>query len=230
MSATLGFRELASRLARLLNGMVRRGEVSERRLARLTGYSQPHVHNVLKGARGMNADFADSALDRLGISLISLFSEMELGGVGHARPPGAVAVPLMDGTLGGGRPYPRLGMNSRTMLMAAAVAEAFPVCAAAIVDPLEDAMAPLIHPGDTVLLDRSPQVRGSPVFENVYAVRWRGRGYLGRCRLVGDALYIATDKPEPRYPLSRPLRIGKRHVLEVVRGRVAWVGHPLAGE
>jgi hypothetical protein len=230
MSATLGFRELASRLARLLNEMVRRGEVSERRLARLTGYSQPHVHNVLKGARGMNADFADSALDRLGISLLSLFTEQELGGLAGARAGNGVPVPLMDGTLGGGRPYPRLGMNSGTIQMASDVAEAFPFCAAAVVDALEDAMAPLIHPGDTLLLDRSPQVRGNPVFENVYAVCWRGRGYLGRCRLVGDALYVATDKPEPQHAISRPLRIGRGGVLNVVRGRVAWVGHPLPGE
>ena len=135
MSATLGFRELASRLARLLNEMVRRGEVSERGLARLTGYSQPHVHNVLKGARGMNVDFADSALDRLGISLLSLFSEQELGGRAGALGVSGVPVPLMDGTLGAGRPFPRLGVNSRTLLMPVDLVEAFPVCAAAIVDP-----------------------------------------------------------------------------------------------
>ena len=229
MSATLGFRELASRLARLLNERVQRGEVSERRLARLTGYSQPHVHNVLKGSRGMNADFADSALDSLGISLLSLFTELELGGMGAARQAHAIPVPLMGGTLGGGRPYPRLGLNSRTMMMPTDVAEPFPACAAALVDPREDAMSPLIQPGDTVLLDRSPQARTMPGFENVYAVRWKGRGYLGRCKMVGEALYIATDKPEPKHPISRPLRIGRGRLLEVVRGRVVWVGHPLAG-
>lgn len=230
MPSTLGFRELASRLIHRLNAMVERGEVTERSLARLTGYSQPHVHNVLKGLRGINLPFADAALRSLAIPLLSLFTEDELGGTATAQMGAAVPVPLMAGTLGAGRPFPRIATGPLVMMFPPELAGALTGAAAAIIDESEYAMAPLINPRDTVLLDRSPEVRRKPVFENVYALCLKGKGYLGRCSMVGDSLYVATDQMPPKHAIEKPLRIRGRNTLAIVRGRIAWVGHSLSGD
>lgn len=47
----MNFEELHGRLLASLRMLLSNGEMTERRLARLTGISQPHVHNVLKGKR-----------------------------------------------------------------------------------------------------------------------------------------------------------------------------------
>ena len=109
MKAPLGFRCLAARLARYLNELVRRGEISERGLARLTGYSQPHIHNVLKGARKMNVELADQIMELLGIPLLSLFTQQELSGLAPPRRTEALPIPLLEGPLGGGTRFPNWG-------------------------------------------------------------------------------------------------------------------------
>jgi SOS-response transcriptional repressor LexA len=50
------FAQLDQRLLENVRGRVRRGEISERRLALESNFSQPHVHNVLKGARQVTAE------------------------------------------------------------------------------------------------------------------------------------------------------------------------------
>ena len=47
----MDFRELQIRLVAVLKSRLKNGELSERRMAHLTGISQPHIHNVLKGVR-----------------------------------------------------------------------------------------------------------------------------------------------------------------------------------
>ena len=66
------FHQLFDALLRHVRGLIRGGALSERGLARLMGYSQPHVHNVLSGVRHMNARFADDLLGGLGLSLKDL--------------------------------------------------------------------------------------------------------------------------------------------------------------
>jgi transcriptional regulator with XRE-family HTH domain len=71
------FTALMERLVRELNRRVRAGEITERRLARVLDASQPHVHNLLKGVRGMSPALADHILERLNIPIESLFTEEE---------------------------------------------------------------------------------------------------------------------------------------------------------
>lgn len=51
---------------------IRNGTVSERGLARNIGLSQPHLHNVLKGARKLTPEVADRLLYGLHLSVIDL--------------------------------------------------------------------------------------------------------------------------------------------------------------
>jgi hypothetical protein len=73
-----GFQELHRRLVLLLQERVRSWELTERGLARLTGISQPHIHNVLKGKRVFSKDTADAILVELHLDVLDLVEPREL--------------------------------------------------------------------------------------------------------------------------------------------------------
>lgn len=72
------FHELLHRLRELVQQLSRDGLLTERSLARAAGISQPHLHNVLHGTRGLTPELADRLLEALGVSLLELFEVAEL--------------------------------------------------------------------------------------------------------------------------------------------------------
>ena len=70
MSAT--FQSTQRRLIAELRTRVQNGELTERGLARRTGISQPHIHNVLKGKRVFSWEAADAILSELGLTVVEL--------------------------------------------------------------------------------------------------------------------------------------------------------------
>jgi plasmid maintenance system antidote protein VapI len=58
--------------------LVRSGEATERGLARLTGVSQPHMHNVLKGKRLLSLEMADQVVAQLHLDLLDFIEPGEL--------------------------------------------------------------------------------------------------------------------------------------------------------
>lgn len=72
------FRQLQARLVTTLREKVRSGELTERGIARLSGLSQPHIHNVLKGKRSLSADAADAILLAVQLDMLDLFEPSEL--------------------------------------------------------------------------------------------------------------------------------------------------------
>jgi transcriptional regulator with XRE-family HTH domain len=72
------FHELERRFAAFLRERVHRGEITERGLARATGVSQPHIHNVLKGKRHLSPDTADEILRYLRLDLLDLIEPGEM--------------------------------------------------------------------------------------------------------------------------------------------------------
>jgi len=56
------FHELQQRLLDELRQRVQSGAATERGLARISGISQSHLHNVLKGKRLLSMDKADEVL------------------------------------------------------------------------------------------------------------------------------------------------------------------------
>ena len=72
------FEVLQLRLRALMNVRLHNGEYTERGLARLLGVSQPQLHNVLKGTRGLRTVLADRMLSRLGMTTLELLDEAEL--------------------------------------------------------------------------------------------------------------------------------------------------------
>jgi len=227
MADRLGFQLLALRLTRYLNELVRRGEVSERGLAHLTGYSQPHIHNVLKGARGMNTELADQLMAGLGLSMMALFTQDELSGLAPTALPESLPVPLLAGRLGGGKPFPRLTSRPLLRQLPAAAVRGATSPVLAVLDSKERSMWPALWPDDLVLIDRDPARRRNPTFEEVYAISWKGRGWIGRCRRVGRVLVVAVDnlrevrRTLPQIPLSG------QNILGTVKGTIVWLGRDL---
>lgn len=69
------FETLQGRLLNSVRWRVQNGELTERRLAGLIGVSQPHMHNILKGARTLSPEKADRILRTLEMSVLDLFLE-----------------------------------------------------------------------------------------------------------------------------------------------------------
>ncbi len=209
------FYDLERRLLALLNQKVRRGEISQRQLARRTGFTQPHIHNVLKGARRLHTELADAALQSLELSVTDL---LDPGEVYHK-------VPLWRGSVGPHSPFPSEVSDSAQLLFSASFLSRFsgfirPMLVRLAAD--EEGMSPLLDPGDLVLLDRSEAARRRPVFERIYALSFQGHGAVCRCQRVGAALALVAEnnRRSSRLPDHLPLR--KRNITEIVQGRVVW--------
>jgi hypothetical protein len=69
--SAITFATLEKRLLNHLRDMIRKGDITERSLARITGISQPHLHNVLKGKRLLSTEKADHILSYLRLDLRS---------------------------------------------------------------------------------------------------------------------------------------------------------------
>ncbi len=79
------FHDLQQALLENLRWRIRSGEATERGLARHTGISQPHLHNVLKGRRVLSFDKADELLVRLNLDLLDLLPPNRLREPGPRR-------------------------------------------------------------------------------------------------------------------------------------------------
>ncbi|HXE14396.1 MAG TPA: hypothetical protein VN633_19880 [Bryobacteraceae bacterium] len=73
----LNFHDLQRRLISFVVTKIRNGEFTERGLARILGVSQPHLHNVLKGARPLKPEFADCLLEHFEIGILDLMESQD---------------------------------------------------------------------------------------------------------------------------------------------------------
>jgi transcriptional regulator with XRE-family HTH domain len=220
------FRLLRMRTVSQVRARVRNGEISERGLARLTGISQPHIHNVLKGVRALSMEKADQILARLRIDLADLLIVPEAGGGEPGKPAPAGCgecrpVAMLDGWIGREHPYPQEIGRERYPFPAAEVDPLeFPVAARLAADPLR---APLLSGPGVVLLDRSEEVRRDPDEEGYFALDLSGGGTIGRVRRIRRRLYLWVCLAEEWKAIPLP----ERSSLDVIQGRVVLVVRPL---
>jgi transcriptional regulator with XRE-family HTH domain len=217
----MNFRFLQMRLVSHVRARVRNGEISERSLARLTGISQPHIHNVLKGARQLSTETADQILQRLRIDLADLQTAGERGihGVSPNRESADAdecrTVPMLDGWIGREYPYPQAEGGERYPFPAADVEHLeSPVAARLAPDPLR---APMFGGRGVVLLDRSEAVRLDPDAEGYFALDLSGGGTIGLVRRARQRLYLWVCHAE----VWKSIPLPDRDALEVIRGRVS---------
>ena len=242
----MGFEVMHERLVAYVVHKMRSGEVTERGLARLTGVSQPHLHHVLKGARLFSAQMADRVMEKLHVDLVTLLEEEGLGEQVRA----ATAVPLVEARLGPGRPFPDLARWQGAMPFLRVDVEGMrrPLAVRTAEDPRA---RHLFGEGDVALVDalgaagsgtsRGPGTQASGRLEapadaeeraavdfsastSYYAIDAGGSGLIRQVERRGDELWLRAGEGDAE-PASIPL--GKRHILEVVRAKVVWIGRYL---
>lgn len=223
------FEDLQQRLIATLKARLRNGEMTERRLARVTGISQPHVHNVLKGARVLSLEVADQILRRLGISIPDLLTERELQeAISSQYYPrgGRQEVPVLDGRLGPGLPLPRIASRI----------ERYPF-PGSYLTPLErplvarlardEKMAGVFRENDLVLLDHSRHNRILPEPAGLYVVSRLGEGIVRRLRVHNDCLQLATEDFTGQRIWEQEMPLATHHILDLVQAKVVWIGRDL---
>ena len=146
------FSDLHGRLLARLQAKIHDGEVTERGLARLSGISQPHIHNVAKGVRLFSPKFSDILLDALGLSIEDLLTPQDFAAAKYQT---AIytPVPLLDSPAGPGLP---VEFNRATSQLLAPIS-----LARDLADPFalrlgaDPALAPPFIEGALLLVDRA---------------------------------------------------------------------------
>jgi hypothetical protein len=222
------FQLLQIRLIAHIKARVRNGEGTERGLARLSGISQPHMHNVLKGARVFSPELADQVLKRLRIDLLDLLEGSDAGDIPCRVPreqPLHRTVALLDGYIGPEHPYPSAGSGhgGYPFLPDDLQGLESPVAARLAPDPR---MAELFTGGAVVLLDRSETRCGNPD-EGYYALDLGGQSGIRLVRPGPRRLYLlgrdAGEDPQ-KWPF---VALPDRGLLQLIKGRVSLVVRPL---
>ena len=176
-------------------------------MARSTGVSQPHLHNILKGIRSLPPDLADQLLVLAGLSLPNLmgmrqFPDESAAGAHPAKASHGNS-PLMEIFL------PKSGDSASN----------FP----AYQLPPDSVMEPRFRGGDIVYYHHGARDRSSLNAQSAYLVNYHDRVLVRYLRMGGQRLYLASEET-----LHDPVRwdyvsLADRHILEIVRGRIVWI-------
>jgi transcriptional regulator with XRE-family HTH domain len=219
----MDFDGLRRRLIELVRIRLRNGELSERRLARLTGISQPHVHNVLKGERILSLQSTDRILKGLNLTVADLIGQ----GEGESLPPSSRSqyqeVPVLEGWLGPGLPVPNVVSKVDRLPFPGAHLSSMTNAVMARLAP-DPQMAGLFQVNDLVLLDQSPTRRMNPDKDSLYVISRRGEGVIRRLRLGRAGLLLLVSAAEDPAGRLEALPLEGCHLLDVIKARVAWLG------
>ncbi len=213
----MGFGILQSRLISHINNRVRNGEISERGLARATEISQPHIHNALKGIRGLSIEMADRIMERLRISVTDLLGPGEGGpGLDSGQAAEYSTVAMLNGWIGPDLPYPTELARQRYPFPASDVRPLVsPLVARLAPDPLRP---PLFAGPGLVLLECSVQVRLNPDEEGYFALAMPEGSTIGMLRRTSGGQVCLWSRIFDDVWHSTPLPA--RDPLDVVQGRV----------
>ncbi|HTQ56250.1 MAG TPA: helix-turn-helix domain-containing protein [Bryobacteraceae bacterium] len=203
---------LQKRLLAEIRARVRNGEMTERSLARATGMSQPHIHNVLKGTRSLSLGSSDRLLRRLGLDLADL-----LAGTRAPCEPSqndCRLVPVLDGPIGQGFPFPA-AVGRHLYPFSAADVDTLPDPVAARLAPAAHS-APLFSGNAVILLDRSATAGRDSNGEEYVALDLGGTSAIGLASAEGVRVWNAQGVWERVDLRGRPAG-------EMVRARVRLI-------
>src|SRR3954452_8939084 len=168
-ASPLSISQLIERLISRLRNRVRSGEISERGIARETGLSQPHVHNLLKGIRAPSPESADLLMRALEGGLLALIGPEDVPPIS-----GPLArVELLRGVAAPGLPWVD-GLDDAGMLVPCKMIAEAPDPAAVRLG----ADSAMDIGGGTVILDRSETSRRATDPASTYLVVLSGVGLL----------------------------------------------------
>jgi hypothetical protein len=219
----LYFELLQNRLLQALRLRLRNGELTERSLARLTGISQPHVHNVLKGARILSPEIADIVLKSLGLSIFDLIETDEFEAAMSARNVvrSFARVPFLAGLVGPGHPWPS----------SVAIGENFWVCGpearkanhfAAVRLAPDTEVTIAAGGGGVALLDVSEAARIAPDPNAYYALACSSESLIRRIRPTNNGIFVFSDQDAQIQ--ENWIRVSHSGApTEIIRGKVLTV-------
>ena len=165
------FSDLQQRLLVTLQAKIRGGEITESGLARLTGISQPHIHNAVKGVRHLSPKLSDVLLDALGLTLADLITPTPAG----YQPVLFTTVPLLDAPAGPGHPARFDSASSRLAIPLSLIdGLADPWVLRLAPDP---ALAPPFGEAALVLVDR---MAASAAVDSLYLIDDKGGSVVRR--------------------------------------------------
>ncbi|MCL4793961.1 MAG: helix-turn-helix domain-containing protein [Bryobacteraceae bacterium] len=221
----LSFGALHQRLIQQVRLRLFNGELTERRLARMIGVSQPHVHNVLKGVRSLTTEVADLLLAGLGLSTLDLIETAEAGGILQDRQYEVNRIPLapvISTPLGPGCPVPRFGEAIEWVPLPAHLWRQRRRLALSRLVPDPCSPLPAAHDFVLICLDESARLSISPA--DLAVIQWRGSARIRRARVEDRKLIILAqaDWLAPDEPAQFDLR--EESLLASVRAVVLWSG------
>jgi len=219
----MNFTAVQRQLLEHLRALVERGSTTESGLAKRLGYSQPQVHNVLKGERGLTPQFADTVLRVFDMQIEDLLPE--------PRQPRSDQrfreVRILKGHLAAGQPFPLEAIWSGSRVFTTEFLERYQDPMLVKVGKSETSMLPTIQPNDLLLLDQSPDRRARPKMTRIYAVSLEEGGTVKRCEVVGRELVVMPENMQQRGFSPRTIPLADRDILEIIRGEVVWIGREL---
>jgi transcriptional regulator with XRE-family HTH domain len=220
----MNFLTAQRRLLENLRAMVEQGNTTESGLAERLGYSQPQVHNVLKGERGLTPEFADAVLRAFDMQLEDLVPE-------RRRPASADPrfreVHILKGHIAAGQPFPLEVIWSGSRVFTTDFLNRYQDPILVKVGKNETSMLPTIQPNDLLLLDQSPDRRRQPKMTRIYAVSLEEGGTVKRCEVVSRELVVMPENMQQRGFSPRTIPLADRDILEIIRGEVVWIGREL---
>lgn len=226
------FCELRDALIQSLRTRVRNGEMTERGLARLAGVSQPHIHNVLKGARSVSPDMMDRLLCHLRISAFDLVDRntlaryLEQDKSDTAR---YAYLPILEGKIGPGHPWPhRVEAYQRFPVSQSAVAQLHQPVVARL--GFDVGMHPVFADNDFVLLDQSHEARHGFDTDALYIVKLGRTGVVRRIRRTNSGVYMATEDTVERPGLWERLPVEGQHVGHFIRAKATLIAAEIEWE
>ena len=212
--------DVRTRLVELVRKRVQSGQFTERGLARLSGMSQPHLHNVLKQIRTLSLEAADQLLSGMKLGVEDLILRFPYG-----EDLGTRAVPSLNARVGPGISAQFLVFGGYYPVPAKVVSS--------LVDPIMAQVAPdlglpvSLQVNDIVLVDQNPAFRRSPLPDFPYLIASGNAAVFRYVRLGGTRIYL-TDSPARTNPKDwHEIPLMKRDILEVVRGRVVWISREI---
>ncbi len=217
------FNELQDRLLVLLRAKIQGGEFTERSLAKLTGISQPHVHNVLKGARKFSPDIADSILKKLRLTTLDLFDARELIAHLSRHSPDQdqrySRVSVLEGILGPGQAIPKSAPDGETYTIPQSQLKSVtdPVAARLGFDP---EMRGTFAGGEVVLLDQSEMGRTYLESQSLYVILSERGALVRKLRQSEETLWMRNSSD---IDTGETIELNGRNIIDVVVARVVWL-------
>jgi transcriptional regulator with XRE-family HTH domain len=231
--ANLTYQDAQLRLLAYVRSQIQNGELTERGFARLIGISQPHVHNVLKGARNLSPNIFDLALKYFHLTLLDLVtsSELEAHLLSLRSPQRSAEVPFLARPIGPGMPWPGLNLRKSFPLpFPSTHAPPNLVIASLIADP---SMRSTLGSSDIALLDLSPSHPSTLAPQGLFVVeRGTAAGMEAVIRYIRPGThryYLASDATLDIPVDWEHFPVSTAELAIAVKARVRWIGSDWIG-